>query len=349
MRSSYKTDDVTLLLKEITGLVEPKSSEEREKLIQKGVHYSEMLPLEYRPSEKYIEAYEISLAAYAKSTADAVCRVSEKIMERKGKTAVIVSLARAGIPLGILIKHYIEKKYGVSAPHYAISIIRGRGIDPNAMGYILKRHNARDIQFVDGWTGKGAIFKELSAAVEEFESVSPELAVLSDPAGLTDLCGTHEDILIPSSCLNSTVSGLISRTFYRGDIIGKEDFHGAAYYGELSAEDVSYDFINAVEAHFDFSAETGDIKQIPPGAEEIKRIAARFHIEDINFIKPGIGEATRVLLRRVPWKLLINPGHKDDPVLLHLFRLAEEKNVPIEFYPLNHYKACGIIKKCPDI
>ena len=37
------------------------------------------------------------------------------------------------------------------------------------------------------------------------------LAVLSDPAGLARLRGTRDDLLIPSACLNATVSGLISR------------------------------------------------------------------------------------------------------------------------------------------
>ena len=46
-----------------------------------------------------------------------------------------------------------------------------------------------------------------------YEGVSADIAVVADPANVTELCGTHEDILIPSSCLNSTVSGLISRTF----------------------------------------------------------------------------------------------------------------------------------------
>ena len=55
MRSSYYEDDVTLLLKDITGLVEPIATEEREKYIQSGTHYSEMLPLEYKPTDKYIE------------------------------------------------------------------------------------------------------------------------------------------------------------------------------------------------------------------------------------------------------------------------------------------------------
>ena len=48
-----------------------------------------------------------------------------------------------------------------------------------------------------------------------------------------------EDILIPSSCLNAVVTGLISRTFLRPDLIGADDFHGAVYYRELEDDDLS--------------------------------------------------------------------------------------------------------------
>ena len=51
MKSSFLETDVTLLLKDITGLVEPLPTSEREKRIQSGTHYSEMLPLEYKPTE----------------------------------------------------------------------------------------------------------------------------------------------------------------------------------------------------------------------------------------------------------------------------------------------------------
>ena len=77
-------------------------------------------------------------------------------------------------------------------------------------------------------------------------------------------------------------------------------------------------------------------------------IKERFDIEDVNFIKPGIGEATRVLLRRVPWKILIDERYSNARELSHLVRLAEEKGVPVEYYPLKHYKCCGIIKKIAD-
>ena len=51
MKSSYKEKDVVILLKDISGMVEPTPTEEREKKIQKGTHYSEMLPLEYEPKK----------------------------------------------------------------------------------------------------------------------------------------------------------------------------------------------------------------------------------------------------------------------------------------------------------
>ena len=82
--------------------------------------------------------------------------------------------------------------------------------------------------------------------------------------------------------------------------------------------------------------------------EEVREIADRFEVGDLNLVKPGIGETTRVLLRRIPWKVLIDERFQKDPQLGHVMRLAEEKSVPVEFYPLRHYKCCGIIKKVAD-
>jgi hypothetical protein len=348
MKSSYSPNDVTILLKDISGLLIPLSAEEREHEIQSGTHYSELLPLEYQPSPAYEAAYELALKNYAKDTARAVCHVSELIYQSRGRNVVLISLARAGIPVGILIKHYLEQRYGLTVPHYAVSIIRGRGIDNNAMRFILAHHQPESLQFVDGWTGKGAILHQLEKALQSYSSVSSSLAVLADPANITDLCGTHDDILIPSSCLNCTVSGLISRTVLNKNLIGPDDYHGAVYYDAYTAQDVSYDFIRAVESHFSFDQAAILPRSQFTGLKEIETLAKKYQISDINLLKPGIGETTRVLLRRVPWKVLIRTADKNDPLLLHIYRLAEEKQVPIEYYPLQNYKCCGIIKKLAD-
>lgn len=349
MNSSFLNDDAILLLKDISGLVEPLPASVRERKIQSGTHYSEMLPLEYRPTDDYIKIYERSLDVFGQATADAVARVSDKIIKAKGSGAVIVSLARAGTPLGVLIRRYIRKKYGYDCPHYSISIIRGRGIDKNAVNYILEHHSRETVQFFDGWTGKGAIYSELKKEISGFEGVSDELAVLADPAYLTDMCGTHEDILIPSSALNSTVCGLISRTFLRSDIIGADDFHGAAYYKDLTAEDRTYEFIDRIESLFRFDLPSEPNCRGLFGMRDVEALQKRYSVNDVNFIKPGIGETTRVLLRRIPWKVIIDERYIGSPELEHIMQLAREKNVPVEYAALNCYKCCGLIKQLSDI
>ena len=37
------------------------------------------------------------------------------------------------------------------------------------------------------------------------------------------------------------------------------------------------------------------------GIDEVRALAEVFGISELQLIKPGIGETTRVLLRRVPW------------------------------------------------
>ncbi|SHK29018.1 cysteine protease StiP family protein [Tepidibacter formicigenes] len=354
---SYSIDDVIFLLKDISDCVKEKDTKYREKAIQSGRHYSEMLPIEYKPSSEYIDLFYMSLKESAKKLAIAVGVVSEKIIKNRGLNIVITSLARAGTPVGILIKRYIYFKYKIDIPHYSISIIRGKGIDENAICYIMKNHPDKEIQFIDGWTGKGAITKVLTESCEKFKQkygidLNDDLAVLADPGYCISTFGTREDFLIPSACLNSTVSGLVSRTVHRSDLIGEKDFHGAKYYKELKEEDLSNLFIDTICEQFKSVLDkidkelnaVNDINIHPTweGWKNIQEIQKEFDIEDINLIKPGIGETTRVLLRRIPWKILVK--EESDSNLKHILILAKEKKVPIEKYTKMTYKCCGLIK-----
>ena len=349
MYGTYRESDVTLLLKDVTHLVTPLPTEEREKRIQQGVHYSEMLPIEYVPTKAYLDLFFDGLERYASITAKAVASVALKIWESKKQDPVLVSLARAGTPIGILIKRYLDRRFGVNVPHYSLSIIRGKGIDKNAMKTVLSRHRPEQLQFVDGWTGKGAIQNEVNQAMRDYPQVGAELAVLSDPAGVAGLCGTHDDFFIANSCLNATVSGLLSRTFCDDVVIGKDDYHGAAFYSELSDADLTYRYIDRIVSEFSYS-ETVEPEEKPKtdGLSEVRKICSDFGVKDINKVKPSIGETTRVLLRRVPWKILVR-SLQDPEHLGHIYQLAKEKGVPIEEYPLRNYRACGIIKTLADI
>ena len=121
-------------------------------------------------------------------------------------------------------------------------------------------------------------------------------------------------------------------------------------YGELEDNDLSYSFIEAVQKHFSLDIKTEDVSLfIDTGLDEARRIADQYGIRDINLVKPSIGEATRVLLRRVPWKILISEKSRGRIEVAHILRLAEEKNVPVEYVKLVHYKAVGLIKELADV
>ncbi|MEU8034078.1 phosphoribosyltransferase domain-containing protein, partial [Streptomyces sp. NPDC049099] len=255
--SSYAPDEVGWLLQDLSDVTLEAPTEEREEAIQSGgAHYAESLPVEYQPSEQYQELFHTALDASAARLAQAVGVVTEAVIAERSPRPVLVSLARAGTPVGILMRRWARFRHGLDLPHYAVSIVRGRGIDANALRWLADRHDPRDVVFVDGWTGKGAITRELAQAVREFEEregitgFDPEIAVLADPGSCVRTYGTREDFLIPSACLNSTVSGLISRTVLRADLVGPDDFHGAKFYRELAGADVSVAFLDAVSARF---------------------------------------------------------------------------------------------------
>ena len=75
------------------------------------------------------------------------------------------------------------------------------------------------------------------------------MAVLADPVTVLQFT-VREDFLIPSACLNATVSGLISRTVLNDTYIGPNDFHGFKYYKELEQEDLSNFFVDEVTELF---------------------------------------------------------------------------------------------------
>lgn len=356
---SYSPQDVIFLLKDLSKVALEKGTEDREEAIQSGTHYSEMLPIEYQPTAEYIQLFYTTLEESARKVALAAGVAAELVVKRRGTDIVFASLARAGTPIGILMKRYIGQVYGIDLPHYSISIIRGKGIDENAMLYMLQNHPDKDIQFVDGWTGKGAIRQVLIQACRAFHetygiALNDDLAVLADPGCCSETFGTREDFLIPSACLNSTVSGLMSRTVLRDDLIGPDDFHGAKFYREWLPDDLSNLFVDKVSSYFaeikeqakqesQVLLEEPELTEVTwKGMSDIVRIQEDFGIDNINLVKPGVGETTRVLLRRVPWKILVD--RTDNPNLQHLYLLAKERNVPVEVYPGLTYSCCGIIK-----
>ncbi|NOQ17501.1 MAG: hypothetical protein GQ581_10620 [Methyloprofundus sp.] len=352
---SYALKDVQFLLKPID--VPDTPVVEKERLIQQdNRHYSEMLSRESLPSVQYMQIFHQAMQDNQQQMAHDCLYLAGKIVAKRSSDIVLVSLARAGTPVGVILKHTLEKYFQKQVSHYSISIIRDRGIDENALHYILAKHADSSIVFVDGWTGKGVIAKELTQSIEAFNqrysvNIDAGLYVLVDLAGVAAVAASCEDYLIPSSILNATLSGLISRSILNADYIGAKDFHGCVFYQEFSAADLSGWFVDALLECIDILWQAGlpssfpvlnRIKLQQQSRDFIAIIKDQYHISDENRIKPGIGESTRVLLRRVPDIILLRDP--DDNAVAHLKVLAAEKQVLLVHQADLPYQAVALIK-----
>ncbi|MEY2864755.1 MAG: hypothetical protein RLY58_2462 [Pseudomonadota bacterium] len=349
---SYAAADVTLLLHPLR--LDYTDVAEKERLIQSGQkHYSEMLSQESAPSDLHQRCYQQALAAGLDRLACEVQSLALALQQTQahGQPIVLVSLVRAGLPIGVMLKHALSD-LGCVVQHYGVSIIRDRGLDPVAYAWLRQRYAYAQLIFVDGWTGKGAISRELSQNLctdPDYDGVV-RLLTLADVSGMAWLTASADDWLIPSGILGSTVSGLISRTVYQAD-----QWHGCQIYHDLAAVDVSQALIDQVNQ---------TRRQLPPhtvsaavwpealrqqqqqqASRVIAELAARFDVQQPNRIKPSIAEATRAVLRRVPDRVLLRDAN--DPHTALLCHLAAERGAPVDILgdALGPYRAVTIIQR----
>lgn len=353
---SYEKDDVTFMLE--SSDIKLMSVQEKEEAIQSGVHYGRISSKESKPSQRYIDLFDSKVEQFSAHIAHQCIELAGIILASR-KNPVLISLVRAGTPVGVVLKRILNK-VGFDAPHFSVSIVRDRGLDLVAIDKIIEMgHDPSNFVFVDGWTGKGVIRNELSKSISKLKSksiVTPdEMFVLSDIAGVSDYAATREDTLIPSALLNASVSGLVSRSFMIDDTGQLQ--HCANYLEEFKDVDRSLYFIDAIMAHIGNIDEnilkanglqslrhqdTCRAQAQKSSRDMIHRLQERLGISDANMIKPGIGESSRVLLRRMPDRIILKS--LNDPSTEHLVDLANSRNVPIEQDASMSIKAVAIIK-----
>lgn len=349
---SYAPEDVTFLLK--PAAVALTDVAEKEALIQSGArHYSEMLSDERLPDARYLVRYEAALARNAGQLKADIAALAEAITARAetAQSCTIISLARAGTPIGVLLRRALAGR-GVDVAHYSVSIIRGRGIDRVALAHIAAARGTQDAVFVDGWTGKGAITQELEASLADGTTgFAPFLAVVADPAGCASLAATTEDYLIPSGILGAIASGLVSRSVLSEALVGEGDFHACRYLAEHAPHDRTRAFIAAIEAaapqigHPGWSPQAA-IASRAASTALVESLMAECAVTNVNRIKPGIAEATRAVLRRLPEAVFVRD--RGDAEVAHLLHLAAQSRVPVEQRELGNYRAVTLIAKAGE-
>ncbi len=369
---SYLASDVTVLLDIVDkNAVADVPVSQKEALIQSGQrHYSDMLTLEHAPTAMHEQLYQQALAQGTTRTATDIANLAytlHHIFQQTVSTErplILVSLVRAGLPIGVLLQRALadaDSSYALPSVHYGISIIRDRGLDTVALQMILDSYPDSPIVFVDGWTGKGAIYQELARSLDIFsdpnhpnfanifhqgENVIP-LLTLADPAGVAWLAASEEDWLIPSGLLNSTVSGLISRSLYTEPQLG---LHRSVFYDNLVTVDHSLAFVEQIDStrrSLSTSPQYLQTFKQPryQTADLIDMLAAEYDISNRNRIKPTIAEATRAILRRDPECILLATADHPGTVLLR--HLCSERNINITVLgaKILPYQAITLIKQ----
>jgi len=333
---SYPKSLVEILMNPID--MESTPVDEREELIQKhGMHYSDFFTREKLPSKEYMKLFSDCMKSESLTKMANDCySLAEHICNIRPNDITIVSLARAGTPVGCIVKLIIEELFNRKCDHYSVSIIRDRGIDTVALDYITEKHSPESIVYVDGWVGKGTISRELTKYSQQYNpQIDSGLYCLCDLSGWSAYAPSNDDYLIPSSIMNATLSGLVSRSIYPKN----DGFHCCYYYEEFLKEDLSLSFVMNVMNHVKL-LKNKDLKE--ESMKLIQTLTKKYNVMDENYIKPGIGEATRVLMRRVPDVLIVR--NYDDPEVQHLLTLAMEKNVTTHTMRTLPYKAVAIIK-----
>ena len=340
LSGSYAPDDVEFLLKPVT--MATTEVVEKERLIQSGIcHYSEMIGEEAIPDSDYMDLFHSAFKTNSKRMAVDLARLATALANRHPGGMVLASLARAGTPPGVILRRLLADR-GAHSPHYSISIIRDRGVDTVAIDHLRDRHPHLPIVFIDGWTGKGTMARELRRYIAAYNTergtaIDPGLVVVTDLCGEAALAATDEDYLIPSGILGGIVSGLVSRSILNNKVVGPGDFHACTVLDHLKPHDLSRWFVDTVtelaranRAEADRAPACGEFQA--SGRAAMVRLMAllseHYGITDKGRIKPGIGEATRALLRRVPKAIVVCDIHA--PHVRHLVHLAQKRSADVQ-------------------
>ena len=239
---------------------------------------------------------------------------------------MLASLARAGTPVGVLMRRWARYAHGLDLPHYTLSIVRGRGIDRVALRHLAAgttRPTSRSSTAGPARARSPASSRPRSTAAERDDGLrfDPTLAVLADPGGCVPAVRHPRRLPHPVGLpqLDRVRPGVAHRAERR--------VHRA---GRLPRREVlpRAQRVRCLDAlhRRDHRALPGGGRpgrgrlaaRWPPsdrspdwrGWRTTDEVAARYGITDVNLVKPGVGETTRVLLRRVPWRVLVRPGRR---------------------------------------
>ncbi len=322
---SYAPDEVAWLLTDLSDVALEAPTEEREEAIQTGgAHYAESLPIEYQPDAAYRRLFEQALAASAPT--DRACgRRRHRAGPRRTRAASRAGLARAG--------RHADRHPACAAgrsSRTASTLAALRGVASCAAAASTPSRCATSPRITTRPTScsstAGPARARSPASCGRDRAANANWHPASTPSSR---CSPTPDRAshvrhprrLPGRPRPAELDGVRAGVAHRAEPShpAPGQFHGAKFYRELAAADVSAVFVDAVSDRFAAVADavaprTGravsrrTAHRPGPAGPRSSASAREYGIGDVNLVKPGVGETTRVLLRRVPWLVLVRGG-----------------------------------------
>lgn len=224
------------------------------------------------------------------------------VYEPQPERLIFAAILRAGVPIA---KWLCQMLPGSIAA--AVSLFVGIGIDRAALARLQADFPERKMVFVDGWTGRGGVARELA------QLRAGPLAVLNDPWGWADFSGCQEDIFCPSACFTGLATLGFSRTF----AVDQDSFFAAYRFP------AAYTRKELIAAWSQAGPSTPAAPApCPSGAKFYQKTELRLHSNEV----------CRALINAAPRTLLF----ADDASYVRehfslLLQLAEQRKVPVQY------------------
>lgn len=215
----------------------------------------------------------------------------------------ILSLARGGIPIGTLLAR-IASRFRTPVKQGILGWVRD---ETGPLDDDFLACGSGSLVVVDGWTGTGDSIREVR---ERWAGRPMVTAALSDPAGVCDIVGTHEDVLCPHALMQSALSwglGRVRRLRSGVLIAPRDDQYPEGLHDEYHRSLLQRARLSALPVHAPRCA-----------ASRSSANPAQQTRADRSETRLGINECWRAAARNELAQLVVNPRFADehDVVLL---------------------------------
>jgi len=274
--------------------------------------------------------------------AGVLCALHDRLLEKILKTVpatqpiVFISILRAGVFVARGLSERMRRHGYSEVPVTALGLFHEAGFDRSAFAAILEDYPGYFPIFVDGWTGRGVVARELRKAYAEWKKDSgkkglpdsPLLVSLVDPGRYGDLYGTDRDTPVPCAHFTAPEVFGFSRAFIKNRIEMWSAYTYSSKYYDQELVDTWLDV---------FATREPSIVPEADGRQELSALleeTARLTSTRPDQWKVNVNEVVRSFVNRNPRELVLGVSEEESSRLLpDLVYLAGRTGTTVRYLP----------------